>query len=638
MRKRVLLLSMPFGSLARPALGISLLKQHLSASKIQCDLKYLNFLFAEFVGYEEYDWIVNTVPYTAFAGDWAFTESLYGPRPHNDRDYVQRVLRQTWQMSEADIQRVQRVADHASRFIDYCMQTIPWNDYAVVGFTSTFEQNIASLALASRVKSEFPKAKIVFGGANWEAEMGEELHRKFPFIDFVCSGEADASFLSLVKRILRGRSANGIRGVVRRRQGTTVSNGPPDVVTDMDALPIPNYSDYFDAIAQSPVGTPIVPTLLMETSRGCWWGAKSHCTFCGLNGSTMKFRSKSAARALQELTQLTGRWNTGLVDCVDNILDMKYFRDFLPSLADSSLDAQLFYEVKANLSRDQVELLSRAGVRRIQPGIESLSDHVLKLMRKGTTALRNIQLLKWGRQFDVSVDWNILYGFPGETREDYQEIMGYLPAIRFLQPPCACGPVRLDRFSPYYDAPQTFGMINVRPLLTYQFLYPFPQSSLRKIAYYFEYDYESEVDPSGFADEVIAWTDHWRQNPERGSLQSVVRNDAMVLVDTRSNATISSLVMRDLEREAYEFCDAVRSGTAVVRRLRESFPDREFEDQHVIEFLDSMVANRLMVSNGTDYLSLAIAAKPVATSTVRHRHSALQVDDPTPEAQLVEIQ
>ena len=47
-------------------------------------------------------------------------------------------------------------------------------------------------------------------------------------------------------------------------------------------------------------------------------------------------------------------------------------------------------------------------MRRIQPGIESLSDHVLKLMRKGTTALQNIQLLKWCREYGVQPEWNLL--------------------------------------------------------------------------------------------------------------------------------------------------------------------------------------------------------------------------------------
>ena len=40
------------------------------------------------------------------------------------------------------------------------------------------------------------------------------------------------------------------------------------------------------------------PTLFLETSRGCWWGQRMHCTFCGLNGSGMVYRSAEANTAL----------------------------------------------------------------------------------------------------------------------------------------------------------------------------------------------------------------------------------------------------------------------------------------------------------------------------------------------------
>ena len=631
MRKRVLLVSMPFGTLERPALGISQLKAALHEIDVKCDLNYLNFAFAEFIGHDDYQWITNEVPYTAFAGDWAFTAALYGERPHSDREYVQQILRDIWRLSETDIERIRRIAATVPRFLEHCMQAIKWSDYALVGFTSTFEQNIASLALAAKINSQYPQIIVVFGGANWEGEMGSELHRQFPFVDFVCSGEADVSFPALVRRIMQGRSAGRLRGVIHRQRGKTVFNGQADVVIHMDGLPVPDFSDYFETVAQSTIGAHVFPTLLLETSRGCWWGAKSHCTFCGLNGSTMAFRSKSAARALDELTSLVKTWKTETVECVDNILDMRYFNDMLPALAESNLSVQMFYEVKANLSSSQVAMLSCAGVRRIQPGIESLSDHVLKLMRKGTTALRNIQLLKWCRTYDVHVDWNILYGFPGETRQDYQEIMTYLPAVRFLQPPCACGPVRLDRFSPYFNAPQEFGMINIRPMTAYRFLYPFPPKSLRKIAYYFDYDYAPTVDPRGYADEVIAWVEHWRQNPERGTLASLMCKDgARVLVDTRSDASVPTLLLTGLEKAAYEFCDSVRSGKAVVQHLREEFPAVQFTDRQVIEFLDSLVANRLMVSDGTDYLSLAVPTRlPAKTRPLKNTASSGDRKSPT---------
>ena len=279
----------------------------------------------------------------------------------------------------------------------------------------------------------------------------------------------------------------------------------------------------------------------------------------------------------------------------------------LPALASSGRSLQIFYEVKSNLSREQIKLLCEAGVSRIQPGIESLSDHVLKLMRKGTTALRNIQLLKWCREFNIIVEWNILYGFPGETPEDYRGLLELLQAIRFLRPPCAAGPIRLDRFSPYHNSPDDFGLINVRPLKTYRHLYPFDEDSLMRIAYYFDFDYEPNSDPTGYAAEVVAYIYEWKNNPELGILYSVVRPDgSLTIMDTRSDATVRELVFSGLEQAAYEFCDQLQAGPSIVRHLRTSFPAVEFSDQRVFDFLKSLVQNRLMVTDGSNYLSLAI--------------------------------
>lgn len=383
------------------------------------------------------------------------------------------------------------------------------------------------------------------------------------------------------------------------------------MIREMDQLPMPDFTDYFRDLERSGAASGVVPTLLFETSRGCWWGAKHHCTFCGLNGQSMAFRSKSAPRALAELEYLLDRWGVELVEAVDNILDMKYFRDLLPMLAAKNRSAQIFYEVKANLTRKQVELLRDAGVNRIQPGIESLSNHVLKLMRKGTTALQNIQLLKWCKEYNILADWNLLYGFPGETRDDYQNMMSLLPAIRFLGAPVAWGPVRMDRFSPYFNSPSEFGMRNLRSMTPYAHLYPFIEESLSNIAYYFDYEYEPDTDPTGFAEEVVKYLEEWKRNPEMGSLCYYISTDgALVLLDSRSDATVRELPLRGLERAAYEYCDQQQSLSGVVRYLRGAFPEADFGETQVRGFLDSLVANRLMVTDGAYYLALAVATNP----------------------------
>lgn len=609
---KVLLCSMPLGALERQALGISILKAAVRERGFHCDLKYLTFPFAELIGDETYRWLSYSLPYTAFAGDWCFTEALYGPDAQRDADYEENILRREWALSDDSVARIWDVRRKVPLFLTHCLSALPWKDYDVVGFTSTFEQNIASLALAQQLKASYPRMRIVFGGANWEAEMGLELHSRFPFVDFVCSGEADYTFPALVaqlaKKTKQSAAESQLPGLIYRSKGKSIYTGPAELVRDLDAVPTPDFDDYFRELAESTVEASVVPSLLFESSRGCWWGAKSHCTFCGLNGGAMSFRHKSAAATLKEVSGQLRKHRTYMLEAVDNILDMQYFREFLPALENARLGAQVFYEVKANLSRNQLRALRSAGVSRLQPGIESLSDHVLNLMRKGTTGLRNAQFLKWCQEYTIQAEWNILYGFPGETREDYAEMLALLRQLTFLHPPSACGPIRLDRFSPFHNEPARFGMRNVRPMKTFRHLYPFPDESLSRIAYYFEFDYEPGTDPRGYADEVIAFCESWRAQPESGKLWAERQaSGTLLLLDGRNNAAYSNISLSGMEQAVYEYCDEYHSAAAVTRRLRALFPGEMIEEQNVSACLESMVANRLMVSDGRNYLSIALA-------------------------------
>jgi radical SAM superfamily enzyme YgiQ (UPF0313 family) len=136
----------------------------------------------------------------------------------------------------------------------------------------------------------------------------------------------------------------------------------------------------------------------------------------------MTYRSKSAPRALAELTHLATSYPGADIQVVDNILDLKYFKTLLPELAERKLNVSLFYETKSNLKKEQVRLLRDAGVKHIQPGIESFSDRVLKIMKKGVSGLQNIQLLKWCKEIGVEPLWNFLLGFPGESPDDYRQM------------------------------------------------------------------------------------------------------------------------------------------------------------------------------------------------------------------------
>lgn len=624
---RVLLVHMPWGALERPALGLSLLEAGLAQRGLPCKTLYLNLRLADRLGASTYGWITHDLPHIAFAGEWLFTEALYGANPARDAAFVQHILRDTWRLSEADTTRLLQARAAIDSFMAEAQEAVEAEAADLVGFTSTFEQNLASLALAHRLKARRPALLTAFGGANWEGVMGQTLHRSFPFVDLAFSGEADESFPAAIQVLAqhpqagtaRDQALMGIPGLVfRRHDGSTAATGSAAPIHTLDTLPTPNFEPYFTARLTSPAAQDVPPVLLFEASRGCWWGAKSHCTFCGLNGHAMGYRSKSAPRLLAELDDLFTRWPCPTVEAVDNILDMGYFHTVLPALEQRSPPGPVFFEVKANLRRHHVAQLARAQVLRIQPGIESLSNHVLNLMRKGTTQLRNVQLLKWCREYGVSVDWNLLYGFPGETDADYEEMLTLLPRIAHVQAPGACGPIRMDRFSPYFNEPERFGLTHVRPLPVYRSLYPaLTPEALAQVANYFEFDYRPGFEPSQRAHEVAALAETQRSaGAAAGNLQALPHTDGgLVVRDTRALARQQIARFDRRERCILERIDEVASVPQVCRALEQQFSGERFQERTVQAFLEHLVEVELALREGqgtaAKYLGLALMASPL---------------------------
>jgi radical SAM superfamily enzyme YgiQ (UPF0313 family) len=220
----------------------------------------------------------TTFPTQRSPAKWIFSQYFYGPGKLAAERYVREVLHhRQYRVSERNIRLIRNLRALVPAFLQECLRSVEAGRYDIVGFTSTFEQNFASLCLARKIKERNPDTLIAFGGANCEAAMGVELHRNFQFIDIVASGEADISFPEMVKAVAAGRPLDAIAGLVWRREEETVVNGAAPMVRDLDALPIPDFDDYFARIAYGPLAGAFSPWLMMEASRGCWWGERSHC-------------------------------------------------------------------------------------------------------------------------------------------------------------------------------------------------------------------------------------------------------------------------------------------------------------------------------------------------------------------------
>lgn len=350
---RVGFAALPFSALSYPSIGLSLLKAALHRRGIPSDIHYLYLRFADRIGAIDHDFIVASETYHALVGEWIFAPFIgVTPEPGWDTDlsYLTDVFAREHpaHFTASRVRAFIAARALAGEFLDDCMDEIDWSAYGIVGFTTSFQQNTASLALARRVKQRHPETLIVFGGANCRGEMGVELLRQFEFIDLVCTDESDITFPDFAEAWLDGADPPDLPGLLLRGSPHAETLAP-SLVRDMDALPYPDFSDFFAQHAASDVARKFHPPVaLFETSRGCWWGEKHHCTFCGINGLSMAFRSKSPERAFAEIATLARDHGTDLVN-VDAILDHRYFTTLLPMLAALPEALTVYYELKSNL-------------------------------------------------------------------------------------------------------------------------------------------------------------------------------------------------------------------------------------------------------------------------------------------------
>jgi magnesium-protoporphyrin IX monomethyl ester (oxidative) cyclase len=622
----VVLVCMPFADLQRPSIALGLLRASLRDTDIQSQVVYGNFGLAESIGMAAYQ-SMQSVPTDHLLGEWCFSNRLFPETVKNDEEYLNLVLEVRCSGFPLEFEErkamMQWVRAHCTAYVDRLADAIVARRPKIVGCSSVFQQHCASLALLKRVRELSPETVLLMGGANCEGEMGVETLRAFPWIDCAVSGEADHIFADLCRVLLdQGRTADPFalpEGAISQRHLKTTFQilsedavpAPRPLIRDMDSLPLPDYDHYFEALRASTLADMVAPGLLAESSRGCWWGEKFHCTFCGLNGAGMKYRSKSPERVLEELSELRRRYGIGNIQFVDNILDMSFFKTVLPQLAASGEKYDLFYETKANLKRDQVELLAQAGVRWIQPGIESLDDNVLSLIAKGNSALMNLQLLKWSREYGIDAAWNLLCGIPGESDSWYAEMAEWLPLIFHLQPPTGVSRVRYDRFSPYHMRPHDFGL-TLEPSRAYPYVYPLPKESLMRLAYSFEDSGRPSHVHRGLSHEpgtrklqgvVWDWNELWRNS--QPVLQAHAAGDRIQFYDTRPCAKQQSWTAAGLESDVYRLCDSAQTPAAVLHQLNAQ-REAEVSQAEIDPVIESLLETKVLLSLNGKLLALGV--------------------------------
>lgn len=601
--KPVALVSMPTLSARFPSFQLALLKPTLEREGIPVQTFSMFMYFGTYAGWRITEALSDVYP--CMVGEWIWTKAAFGDFANNDdyfelyRGNLESICKQAG-CTVADLSEIRE--KKAPAFIDFCVNSVDWSRFGVIGFSVVFQQTLASIALARALKERYPEIPIMMGGATFEDDIAEEIMKGCPQVDFIHCGDADETLPKTIRRLYSNESMAGMPGVMWRDNDQIKYAGRAPNLSDMNKTPVPDFDEYFYARKEGGYGrhdTAREVLLPIETARGCWWGVKNHCTFCGLNRAGMEFRSKSVENVIEQLDQLAQRYGILDFNAIDNIIEPEYINKLFTKLADANSDLRLHYEVRPSLTRAQLKLMRQGGLFSIQPGVESLSTHILKLMRKHTTGMRNLELIKWSTYYGINNLYNILLRFPGETLEDYRAQCDVISKIHHFQAPWAIAKARADRGSPMYTEPESQSVSRLVPSACYDYLYPKDRFDLNRVSYYFEHEMGNTLKDDEYEEiyhAVGVWQYRWRQRPK--PYLRYRKGWASILIQDGRNGSATVAHYADRYAQLYEYCADARSA----KEIAAQFDGAPWVDEAIEEFVE----RSFMVHLDNRYLSLAL--------------------------------
>ncbi|MEW6357122.1 MAG: RiPP maturation radical SAM C-methyltransferase [Planctomycetota bacterium] len=611
---------MPYSTPKIPSPSVGLLQAILELDGLKTKSVYGNIMFWDEIGVDLFELVSKSLDTLFWIGSWTFSHIAF-PDFHPDNEAFLTDVRERchpiagYDLADfrKDMYKIRKLTSHfTEKLAKQVLKTKP----RIVGCSVTFQsQHVATLALLRRIKELAPDVITVMGGSNCETVMGLTTHKCFPWVDYVVSGEADDLIVPLTRDILEyGRDIPaekvpyGVFAPVHREGGYPWdADARPDEVPRATAktlagLPTPIFDDFFATFNASPVvKKQVIPGLVYETSRGCWWG---RCKFCGLNGCLGIYRSKPVNEVLRDFEALHRRYGLNSIETMDNIMDMDYFSTLLPELIRRGAPYNIFYETRSILTREHFELLYKSGVRWIQPGIESLHSEVLKLMRKGCKAYQNVQILKWARQYGIRTQWAILFDFPQEKDIWYEEMADLIPLLYHLAPPFGFIAIRYHRYSHYCRNAKKYNLdFRVPSLLHY--VYPLSSGDLWNLVYEFEEESRENLKRNTILTLLLArtgiqrltkifpeWVDTFWSD-KQPVLAMTVTDSEIAIRDTRPVAVAPKFRLTGLERDLYLACEEAQKPNDLYAKFASNGVTRPQVDAVVQSLLDRKLLARI---------------------------------------------
>lgn len=313
---------------------------------------------------------------------------------------------------------------------------------------SIIDGNIdASIAIARKVKEQYPHIKILLGGNGIEIlDFGVLPNRnytteKYDFIDIFVKGDGEITFVEILKSDMSEESLQGIKGIIwRNSEGKLIHNLTRENV-DMDILPFPDYTSLEENYYYKTTYQYNVPLVM---SRGCPY----RCTFCSVPEFIPVFRYRKLETVIEEMEHWINKGRYHFF-CHDSIIngDPRWLKKFCEAIIEKGWPEMLTgqYPDRYGITlggnvrlqtpmRDleTMRLYRKAGLIKMITGFESASEPVLKHMKKypkmeGVREIfENVRIINSENTIPMQFAMQLIIGYLNENEEDFQKTVDFV--------------------------------------------------------------------------------------------------------------------------------------------------------------------------------------------------------------------
>lgn len=349
------------------------------------------------------------------------------------------------------------IFDH-SELIDEKVDDILNTEAEVIGFSIHFTSEHMAKEIARRIKEKDSKKTIVFGGPQASRVNSGSQLADLDYVDFVIQGEGEITFEEIINKLEKNGNIDFCLGAIFKKDGRVIDYGDRPLILDLDSLPFADFSDFDFSRYMEPFRLPL------SLSRGC----PNRCIFCNEMPYWRRFRIRKAEKVFVEIKyQMKKIGGIDYIDFHDSLINgnAKELEKLCNLVIAEGLKIRWGGQavISKEMTYDLLLKMKKAGCICLNYGLETGSRRVMqrigKLLAKDADIDRIIQDT---HKAGIDCIINFMFGFPGETEEDFQETLEFLSRNRdyidMVNPsPGFCA---FEKGSYAYEHPNEFGIVH----------------------------------------------------------------------------------------------------------------------------------------------------------------------------------